>query len=192
MNISILRKEILPFLALFGSLILATVLADAILHALDLVWVGRYLGIPGTLLILLSFLYSMRKRKLIQVGRPKSFLRLHEVLTWTGALMILVHAGVHVYSILPWLALIAMLVNVGSGMTGQYLLERSRRRLASRRETYVKRGLTEESVEREIFWDAVTLDLMKQWRRVHFPITLAFVVLGLAHILSILLFWQWQ
>lgn len=192
MNISILRKEILPFLALFGSLILATVLVDVILHALDLVWVGRYLGIPGTLLILLSFLYSMRKRKLIQVGRPKSLLRLHEVLTWTGALMILVHAGVHVYSILPWLALIAMLVNVASGMTGQYLLERSRRHLASRREAYVKRGLAEESVEREIFWDAVTLDLMKQWRRVHFPITLAFVVLGLAHILSILLFWQWQ
>jgi hypothetical protein len=192
MNISIFRKEILPFLALFGSLILATVLVDAILHALDLVWIGRYLGIPGTLLILLSFLYSMRKRKLIQVGRPKSFLRLHEVLTWTGALMILVHAGVHVYAILPWLALIAMLVNVGSGMTGQYLLERSRRHLAARRESYVKRGLTEESVEREIFWDAVTLDLMKQWRRVHFPITLAFVVLGLAHILSILLFWQWQ
>lgn len=192
MNISIFRKEILPFLALFGSLILATVLVDAILHALDLVWIGRYLGIPGTLLILVSFLYSMRKRKLIQVGRPKSFLRLHEVLTWTGALMILVHAGVHVYAILPWLALIAMLVNVASGMTGQYLLERSRRHLAARREAYVKRGLTEESVEREIFWDAVTLDLMKQWRRVHFPITLAFVVLGLAHILSILLFWQWK
>ncbi|MGE5153372.1 MAG: hypothetical protein ACM3ST_05085 [Bdellovibrio bacteriovorus] len=192
MNISIFRKEILPFLVLFGSLILATVLVDAILHALDLVWIGRYLGIPGTLLILVSFLYSMRKRKLIQVGRPKSFLRLHEALTWTGALMILVHAGVHVYAILPWLALIAMLVNVASGMTGQYLLERSRRHLAARREAYVKRGLTEESVEREIFWDAVTLDLMKQWRRVHFPITLAFVVLGLAHILSILLFWQWK
>ncbi len=51
------------------------------------------LGIPGTLLILFSFLYSMRKRKLIQVGRPKTLLRLHEVLTWAGALMILVHAG---------------------------------------------------------------------------------------------------
>ena len=33
---------------------------------------------------------------------------------------------------------------------------------------------------------------MKQWRVVHFPITLAFGVLGLAHILSIFLFWQWQ
>jgi uncharacterized membrane protein len=106
--------------------------------------------------------------------------------------MILVHAGVHVYSILPWLALIAMLVNVASGMTGQYLLERSRRHLASRRDAYTHRGLNGEAVEREIFWDAVTLDLMKQWRRVHFPITLAFAVLGLAHILSIFLFWQWK
>ena len=141
MNISIIRKEILPFLALFGSLIAATVLVDALLHALDLVWVGRYLGIPGTLLILFSFLYSMRKRKLIQVGRPKSLLRLHEALTWIGALMILVHAGVHVYSILPWLALIAMLVNVASGMTGQYLLERSRRHLASRRDAYTQREI---------------------------------------------------
>ncbi len=192
MNRSIFRKELLPFLAMFGSLIAATVLADAALHALDLVWVGRYLGIPGTILILFSFLYSMRKRKLIQVGRPKSLLRLHEVLTWTGALMILVHAGVHVYSILPWLALIALLINVASGMTGQYLLERSRRHLASRRDAYVDEGLEAQAVEREIFWDAVTVDAMKQWRRVHFPITLAFAVLGIAHILSILLFWQWK
>jgi len=33
---------------------------------------------------------------------------------------------------------------------------------------------------------------MKQWRRVHLPITLAFAVLGITHILSILLFWQWK
>jgi uncharacterized membrane protein len=110
----------------------------------------------------------------------------------TGALMILVHAGVHVYAILPWLALIAMLVNVASGMTGKYLLERSRRHLAARRDAYAEHGLAGEAVEREIFWDAVTLDMMKQWRAVHFPITLAFAVLGLAHIFSIFLFWQWQ
>jgi len=192
MNTSILRKEILPSLALFGALIAATLVIDALLHALGLVWIGRYLGIPGTLLILSSFAYSLRKRKLIHVGQPRSLLRLHEVLTWTGALMILVHAGVHVYSILPWLALIAMLVNVASGMTGKYLLDRSRRHLAARRDAYAERGLAGEAVEREIFWDAITLDMMKQWRVVHFPITLAFAVLGLAHIFSIFLFWQWQ
>jgi hypothetical protein len=43
-----------------------------------------------------------------------------------------------------------------------------------------------------MFWDATAVDLMKKWRAVHFPITLAFAVLGLAHILSIFLFWQWQ
>ena len=165
---------------------------DALLHPLGLVWIGRYLGIPGTILILSSFFYSLRKRKLISVGKPKVLLTLHEALTWLGALMILVHAGVHVYSILPWLALIAMLVNVISGMTGKYLLDRSRRYLAAKKEAYTERGLTGEAVEREIFWDAVTVDMMKQWRAVHFPITLAFAVLGLAHILSIFLFWQWQ
>jgi uncharacterized membrane protein len=178
--------------ALFGSLIVATVVIDALLHLYGLVWVGRYLGIPGTLLILASMAYSMRKRKLIQVGRPKTLLRLHEVLTWTGALMILVHAGVHVYAILPWLALIALLVNVASGMVGQYLLDRSRRQLAARRDAYAGTGLSGEAVEKEVYWDAVTLDMMKQWRRVHIPISIAFAVLGLAHIISILLFWQWK
>ena len=192
MDRSIVRKEVLPFLLLFGSLLVATAIADAVLHALDLVWVGRYLGIPGTVLILLSFFYSMRKRKLIRFGQPKQLLRLHEVLTWVGALMILVHAGIHVYTLLPWLALVAMLVTLASGMTGQYLLERSRRQLGEQRGDYQQRRLTAQDAEKAIFWDAVTVDLMKQWRSVHFPITLAFGVLGVAHILSIALFWEWQ
>lgn len=192
MNTSIIRKEVLPFLILFGSLLVATAIADILLHLLGLVWVGRYLGIPGTILILLSFFYSMRKRKLIRFGEPKKLLRLHEVLTWLGALMIMVHAGIHVYAILPWLALVAMLVTLASGMTGQYLLDRSRRQLSAQRESLSEQGLSGQAAEKEIFWNAVTVDLMKQWRAVHFPITLAFGVLGLTHILSIFLFWQWS
>ena len=192
MERSILRKDVLPFLILFGSLIAATTLADALLHQFDLVWIGRYLGIPGTLLIMLSFFYSMRKRKLIRFGRPTTLLTLHETLTWLGALMVMVHAGIHIYAILPWLALVAMLVNVASGMTGKYLLDRSRRRLAEKKEAYAQRDLSGETLERELFWDSVTVDVMKQWRTVHFPITLAFAVLALTHILSILLFWQWH
>lgn len=177
---------------MFGSLIAATLISDALLHQLDLVWIGRWLGIPGTLLILTSFLYSLRKRKKITFGKPKTLLRLHETLTWLGALMILVHAGIHVYAILPWLALAAMLINVFSGMTGKILLDRSKRFMAAKRETYLSDGLSEEQVEKRLFWDATTYDLMKKWRSVHLPITLAFVVLGLGHIISILLFWQWQ
>jgi hypothetical protein len=189
---SILRNEVLPFLQLFALLLLATFLGDFLLHQFQLVWIGRYLGIPGTILILLSLLYSMRKRKMIQGGNPKSLLRMHELFTWLGSLMILVHAGVHFNAILPWLALVAMLVNVVSGLVGKFLLERARRHLAAKREGFQQRGLSAEGIDRELFWDAVTLDLMKQWRAVHFPISLAFAVLGLGHILSIFLFWQWQ
>lgn len=192
MERSLVREEVLPFAALLGSLVVATIIADALLHQLGLVWIGRYLGIPGTIFILLSFFYSLRKRKLISVGKPKTLLNLHQALAWLGALMILVHAGIHVYAILPWLALVAMLVNVISGMTGKYLLDRSRRFLADKKEAYVARGLSGEAIEKEMFWDATAVDLMKKWRAVHFPITLAFAVLGLAHILSIFLFWQWQ
>jgi len=192
MQRSLVREEVLPFAALLGSLVIATIIADALLHQLGLVWIGRYLGIPGTIFILLSFFYSLRKRKLIRVGKPKTLLNLHQAFAWLGALMILVHAGIHVYAILPWLALVAMLVNVISGMTGKYLLDRSRRFLAQKNDAYVARGLSGEAIEKEMFWDATAVDLMKKWRAVHFPITLAFAVLGLAHILSIFLFWQWQ
>ena len=192
MERSLIRKEVVPFLKLFGALILATFIADALLHQFELVWIGRWLGIPGTILILLSFLYSMRKRKVISFGKPGTLLILHETLTWTGALMILVHAGIHIYTILPWLALIAMLVNVISGMTGKYLLDRSRRFLAEKKEVHSQQGLSEEVIEKKLFWDATTFDLMKKWRAVNLPITLVFAVLAITHILSIFLFWQWK
>lgn len=192
MERSLIRKEIIPFLKMFGALILVTVITDTLLHQFDLAWVGRWLGIPGTILILLSFFYSMRKRKIISFGNPKTLLILHETLTWLGALMILVHAGIHIYTILPWLALFAMLVNIISGMTGQYLLDRSRRFLATKKEAYSQQGLSVEAIEKKLFWDATTFDLMKKWRTVHLPITLVFAVLSITHILSILLFWEWK
>lgn len=192
MERSLVTKEVIPFLKMFGALILATAITDALLHQFELVWIGRWLGIPGVILILLSFFYSMRKRKKISFGKPKTLLILHETLTWMGALMILVHAGIHIYTILPWLALLAMMVNVISGMTGKYLLERSRRFLAEKKDFYLQQGLSEEAVEKKLFWDASTFDLMKKWRKVHLPITLAFAVLGITHIISILLFWEWK
>ncbi len=192
MEQTLISKEVIPFLRLFGVLVVTTMVIDALLHQFQLVWVGRYLGIPGTILILLSFLYSMRKRKRISWGKPKSLLTLHQTLTWLGALMILVHAGIHIYAILPWLALIAMLINVISGMTGQYLLARSRKFIDVKRDVYQEQGLSTEAIERRLFRDATTFKLMQRWRTVHLPITLAFVVLGVTHILSIFMFWEWR
>lgn len=192
MNRSLFKKEVIPFYSLFAVLILAAIVFDFILHLFDLVWIGRYLGIPGSLCILLAFMYSLRKRKVIKVGNPKYWLNMHEVLTWSGSLLILVHAGIHFNAILPWLAVMAMLVNVISGLTGKFLLDRSRKELTAKRQGFVAQGMDKALVEKKVYWDAVTLELMKKWRMVHFPITLAFSVLALGHIFSIFLFWQWR
>jgi len=189
---SLFSKEVAPFLGMFAGLVIATILFDALLHLFNLVWVGRYLGIPGTIFILLSFMYSLRKRKIIILGSPKTFLTVHQIMTLSGALMVLVHAGIHVYAVLPWLALVAMLVNVISGLTGQFLLARSRRHIEKGKVDYAKQGLSAEAIEKKLFWDATTFNLMKKWRAIHLPITLAFAVASLVHILSIFLFWQWR
>ena len=192
MKAALLRRDVLPFLLAFGALNGAALLIDALLHFLDAVWIGRYLGIPGTLLIIGSFGYSLRKRKLISRGRPANLLRLHERMAWLGSLLILVHAGIHFNAILGWLAVWAMLINVSSGLTGKYLLSRSRQRMEESRLRMRQAGLSENETEDRLYWDSLTFDVVKQWRAVHFPITLAFAVLALAHIVGIFLFWGWK
>lgn len=192
MHRSLIGKEVIPFFLLLTALILATIISDALLHYFNMVWVGRYLGIPGTLLILGSFIYSLRKRHLIKFSSPKSMLTLHETLTWIGGLMVLVHAGIHIYAVLPWLALLAMVLNLISGMTGKFLLERSRSFLDEKQAAYKEQGLSADELEKKLFWDANTYELMDKWRVIHMPISLAFAVLGLTHIITILLFWEWK
>ena len=191
MTTSLWRHHILPFTLLLGLLAVATLAGDYLLHRLNLVWVGRYLGIPGTILIIGSLVYSLRKRKYITTGNPKSLLKLHEISAWLGSLMVLLHAGIHFNAILPWLATVAMGVNVISGMVGKLLLDRSRRHVLGQREHFQLRGLSRPEVDQAVFWDAVTLDAMTKWRKVHIPIFIVFAVLSLGHIVSIFLFWGW-
>ena len=188
----ILTREVLPFLASLLALVALALLFDALLHLLNAVWVGRYLGIPGVLLIVGSFGYSLRKRKLIQTGRPVDLLRLHERMAWAGSLLVLVHAGIHFNAILAWLAVWAMLINVASGLTGKFLLQRARRRLVDAREAMRRQGLSAEELEDSTYWDTLTFDVVKQWRAVHFPIALAFAVLALAHITAVFWHWGWK
>src|SRR3989338_2851292 len=191
MTTSLWRQHILPFTFLVGLLAVVTLAGDYLLHRLNLVWVGRYLGIPGTLLIIASLIYSLRKRKYIKTGNQKNLLPLHEFGPWTGASLVLIHAGIHFNAILHWLVTVAMGVNAVSGMVGKLLLDRSRRHVQEQREHFQLRGLSRPDVEQAMFWDAVTLDAMNRWRKVHIPIFVVFAMLALGHIISIFLFWGW-
>ena len=85
-----------------------------------------------------------------------------------------------------------MIINVISGITGQFLLGRSRRYMAREKAEYAEYGSPDPAMEKQLFWDATAFELMKKWRAVHLPITLAFAGLSLAHIISIFVFWQWR
>ena len=192
MKARLISREVLPFYLALLALGVCALLLDALLHVFNAVWIGRYLGIPGTLLIIFSFGFSLRKRKLISVGKPVTLLRWHERMAWAGSLLVLVHAGILFNAILGWLAVWAMLISVGSGLTGKFLLQRSRKRLDAARSRMQLRGLGSEDLEEQLYWDSLTFDAVKQWRSVHYPITLAFAVLAVAHIVSIFLFWGWK
>lgn len=189
---TILGREVLPFLAGFAALIGVALLLDGGLHVANLVWIGRYLGIPGVLLITVSFAHSLRKRGVIQAGNPVGLLRLHERIAWLGALLVLVHAGVHFNAWLAWLAVVAMLINVGSGLTGKYLLKRAQQRLKASRADLKAAGSTEAEIQTRLHWDSLIVDVVRQWRKVHLPIALAFVVLAAAHVLAVFLYWGWH
>ena len=192
MRPKLLTREVIPFFASLAALAIAALFADAVLHLLNLVWIGRYLGIVGVLLIFASLRYSLRKRKIISTGDLPTLLLWHEYLAWAGSLLILVHAGIHFNSILAWLAVWAMLINVASGLTGKFLLARAGKRMNESRQAMLRQGMTEDVLEEQIHVDTMTFDVVKQWRAVHLPITLAFGVLSLAHIVAVFLFWGWK
>jgi hypothetical protein len=191
MKTSLWRDHVLPFALLLGLLAGTTLAGDFLLHRLNLVWVGRYLGIAGTLMIIGSLYYSLRKRHYVKTGDPKTLLTLHELSAWLGSLMVLIHAGVHFNAILPWLATLAMGVNVVSGLVGKMLLKRARSHVQDQRDHLQLRGMSKPEVEQAVFWDALTLSLMTQWRKVHIPIFIVFTVLALGHIISVFMFWGW-
>lgn len=186
---SLLGRDVVPFYLALLALLAATLAVDAALHLLGLVWIGTWLGIPGVLLICGSFGYSLRKRKMITRGHPATLLRLHERMAWVGSLLILVHAGIHFNAVLAWLAIGAMLLNVASGLTGKYLMRRAGAHLAATRQALQGEGLTAQALDDRLYWDSLTYDTVKQWRVLHYPITLAFAVLGTAHIVSAVIFW---
>ena len=188
MKQSLFAKYVLPFIQWYALLILIAIILDYFLHRLHLVSVGRYFGFIGTLVVIVSFVYSLRKRKIITSGSPKQLLTLHEYLAWAGSVMLLVHAGIHFNAVLPWLAVLMMLIAVASGLAGKFLLQKANESLKERRQELIKQGVSSEDAERKLFFDSITVDLMKKWRIVHLPITLVFGILALLHIITIVMF----
>ena len=181
-------KYVLPFFQWYALMIFIAIAIDYFFHRYNLVSVGRYLGLAGTLIIILSFVYSLRKRKIINSGSPKKLLLLHEYLAWIGSILILVHAGIHFNAILPWLAILMLLIAVASGLIGKFLLKKATETLKDKRQALINSGISAQETDKKLFFDSITVDLMKKWRVVHLPITLLLGLLALMHIVTVIMF----
>ena len=184
----IVLKHVLPFIQWFALMIMIAIFFDFLLHRLNLVFIGRYLGYIGTAAIIFSFIYSLRKRKYIQSGSPKKLLMWHEYLAWAGSILLLVHAGIHFNAWIPWLAILMLMITVGSGLVGKFLLKKANETLKEKRLALIKTGISKSEIDKALFFDSITVDLMKKWRIVHLPITLLLGILSLIHILTIIMF----
>jgi len=183
--------KIFPFVFIYVILITAAISINIFLQNAGCKWLLRYLGIAGTVLIIFSFVYSLRKRKIIKFGKAKLLLQIHELMAWTGSLLILIHAGFDFDAVIPRMAVFAMLVVVASGITGKYLLKQAKESLKERRAELMAKNLSPDEIEKELFALSLIADKMQMWRTVHIPLTLIFAAFALLHIITILLFWRW-
>jgi hypothetical protein len=188
MKRSVFAKYVLPFIQWFVLMVLIAIAIDYFFHRYQMVYVGRYLGYIGTLVIILSFVYSLRKRKIIKKGSPKDLLTLHEYMAWIGSVMILVHAGIHFNALLPWLAVLMLLIAVASGLVGKFLLKKANQTYKEKLQDLLKGGMDKRQADRKLFFDAITVEMMKKWRMVHLPITIILALLVILHVLSIVIF----
>lgn len=190
MQRSIIAKHVLPFFQWFGLMVFLALAIDYGLHRADMLILGRYLGYVGTVIIIASFIYSLRKRKIIETGSPKVLLQIHEYMSWGGSILVLVHAGIHFNALLPWLAVLMLLIAVASGLIGKFVLKKATEDLKLKKKDLVTQGKTAEQADQQLYFDSLAVDAMKQWRVVHLPITLVFAILALAHIVTVIMFWK--
>lgn len=88
--------------------------------------IGYWLGIAGSLLMLLLLVYPLRKRirSLRVIGTVGFWFRAHMILGVFGTVLILWHANFRLGSINSNVALVAMLLVAASGICGRYLYGR--------------------------------------------------------------------
>ena len=102
--------------------------------------------------------------------------------------MVLVHAGIHFNAVLPWLAILMLLIAVASGLIGKFILKKANETLKEKKQELINKGISKEDADNQLFFDSVVVDLMKKWRAVHLPITLILGILALIHIITIVMF----
>ncbi|MDO8444662.1 MAG: hypothetical protein Q7T53_00920 [Deltaproteobacteria bacterium] len=143
-------------------------------------------GIIGTLLVILSFGYSMRKKKLFKTGGMKGWLRAHEWLAIAGTVIIFVHTGIHFHGIVAIITLIFMFIAFISGLIGRYVYDNVKAELRLKKAGLKKDGLSEKEIEDSLTGLATASEALSKWRTYHMPVISILGVMVLYHAIAAL------
>jgi len=148
---------------------------------------GHAIGVLGGCLLLVVFLYPVRKY-FLRRGSITEWLGWHMLLGIVGPLLVLMHGAFHFHALLPLLASLAMVLSVLSGLVGRYLVVDSRKALRELEQQLQAQGLSDKEREQELFRRASSVRAMTQWRMVHYPIAAILLTLMVFHVISALYF----
>lgn len=149
---------------------------------------GHVVGWVGLAVIMLVFVYSLKKRYGLKLGTPRGWLRVHVVAGVLGPLLILVHSGTHFHALVPLVTMGIMAIVVISGIVGQAIHVLALRTLNQQRRRFIEEGLTPDVVDERLDELASQEELFRWWRAIHAPLTITFVVLVALHVLGALYF----
>lgn len=150
--------------------------------------VAHLVGWTGLVFIGLTFVYPVKRWMYPNQVWSQRWFQVHIVFGIVGPLVIFVHAGVHFHAWVPILALIAMVLVVMSGVTGQALHYLAFRTLYERRHEPAFEGMTEEAIDAHLHDLALQEETLRRWKCLHGPLTWSFVSLTLLHIGGVLYF----
>jgi hypothetical protein len=149
---------------------------------------GHIAGWIGLAVILLVFVYPVRKR----VGRnrtwPRGWFQVHMLAGVVGPLLILLHSGAHLHALVAILAMVAMVIVMVSGIIGEAVHYLALRTLNEERRQLVQQGVSLEEAEARLQDMASREETFRMWQLIHAPMTLMFMVLVALHVIGTLYF----
>ena len=149
---------------------------------------GHLMGWVGLGVILLVFVYPIKKRLCRNDRWPRGWFQVHITAGVIGPLLIVLHSGAHVHALVPQLALAAMAIVAVSGIVGQGVHYLALRTLNDRRQQLHEQGLSPDEIDVRLRRMAAQEEGFRLWQAVHAPMTLIFLALTAMHVAGALYF----
>ena len=149
---------------------------------------GHIVGWIGLAIILLVFIYPLRKRYRQKAGWPRGWFRVHQVAGVIGPVLIFIHAGPHIHALVPVLAMLAMVIVVVSGVLGSVVHRKALHVLNEKRKELLSQGLSREDVEDRLYDLVSSEETFRVWQIIHAPMVILFLALVVTHIIGALYF----